>query len=461
MNIRDEILIYGIIWLAVLVLIFHKSWKNRGTNSGMTIIYVANFFLMHGFAALIYLLPWHQYIDGKLMYYGLRESTYAAVAFAIGDLVFAPVIIGVFFKPRKAQEAPAKTDPDFLYKLATRYFWIGVISNIVLPPLLMGYPTITSLVTSGQLLTVVAMCYICWQSWNANNMNRFRRWLYIAFSFPFLSVLIKGFLGFGTLMSMIVLFFVARFYKPKWKVILAGVIFAYLGLSFYLTYMRDRSEMREATWGARAVLPVRIGMLKKSLSNPIWLNIFNLEHLETVDGRMNQNYLIGSTVDYIQEKRVEYAGGATIRDSLIALIPRMFWKEKPLSAGNTDVVTKYTGIEFHGDTSVRMGQVMELYVNFGRMGVLIGFLLIGIIIEIMDVRAGYYLMNNNLRNFVIWFLPGISSIFCGNFVETTASFGAAVFTAFAITSSNIIILIAALYLLAQFIGQFASNWYPF
>src|SRR5438445_369176 len=63
---------------------------------------------------------------------------------------------------------------------------------------------------------------------------------------------------------------------------------------------------------------------------------------------------------------------------------------------------------------------MEFYINFGTLGVVLGFFIIGALVTILDRAASDRLRVNNLHGFVLWFLPGISLLQVGgSMVEIT------------------------------------------
>ena len=130
--------------------------------------------------------------------------------------------------------------------------------------------------------------------------------------------------------------------------------------------------------------------------------------------------------------------------------------EKNIIAGSPMIVSKYTGIMFSEDTSVGVGQVMEFYINFGRIGVIIGFIVLGILVAIMDRMAGYYLAKGDVQKFTLWFLPGLASFMCGSFVEATASAGAAILIANLTGTAylNLLFFIFILYVLMELIKIF-------
>ncbi len=101
-----------------------------------------------------------------------------------------------------------------------------------------------------------------------------------------------------------------------------------------------------------------------------------------------------------------------------------------MAAGSGTLVTQYTGIPFEAGTSVGIGQVMEFYVNFGTLGVLIGFTIMGIAITVLDLLAAECLAAGDLHGFVLRYLPGISLLQVGgSMVEITTSAVAGVFVA--------------------------------
>lgn len=459
-----QILICLFFWFIFTGVLLRKSWRERESNSGLTLIYIVNLFLIHGFAGILYLLPWHRFIEGKWMVPGFIEATIGVSAFGVGSLFFAPNIIRSLSSSRTRITGSDGNKPKQESKsnLPRLYCLIGAIAYFILPPILIGYPTITALMGAGQQLMIAGICLVCWQAWQEKNMVRFKRWFALSFTLPFISIMFHGYLGAGVVMSLTVLFFVIRFFKLNYKTVIIGVVLAYLGFSLYLTYMRDRDQLRTAIWGTRIGLSQRVNVLKTTLSRPIWFNIFNLEHLEGIDNRMNQNILVGAAVDYINLKGIDYAHGATLWDSIIALIPRAVWAEKYIVAGSPGIVTKYTGIPMSEAASVGVGQVMEFYINFGRIGVIFGFLVLGIFIAIIDIRAGYYLKEGNLKKFLHWFLPGLAFLNVGgSFVEVSASAGAAIFTVYLVTSRNILILLLISYFAIEVAVRFLMRFVHF
>ena len=66
---------------------------------------------------------------------------------------------------------------------------------------------------------------------------------------PMVTIVTQGFLGYGFSAMLTVFTFVATIYRPRWRVVAFALVISYLAMSLYVTYMRDRSMIREVVWG--------------------------------------------------------------------------------------------------------------------------------------------------------------------------------------------------------------------
>jgi hypothetical protein len=89
-----------------------------------------------------------------------------------------------------------------------------------------------------------------------------------------------------------------------------------------------------------------------------------------------------------------YAEGETYYLAVIAVVPRLFWPDKPYSLGGSEFVSRYTGIIFGENTSVGMNYLFEMYVNFGEIGVYLGMAALGMLLGWME--SLYYRHARNL-----------------------------------------------------------------
>ena len=387
---------------------------------GLILTYLFNFWLTYWTGPFLYLLPWYQKrFDVRLVEMGVEQSTYAMVAFALGSLALAPSLRDLL----PAAVGIHKADAN----VPKAYMGIGMVCFLLMSSI-QGIPTATAIISCGQQLLIIGLGLSCWQALRQKEFNKLALWLGLTALLPFLTVVTRGFLGVGAVAAFTVAVFISSFLRSRVTLVLAGILVGYFGLSIFVTYMRDRIEIRELVWTGRP-LADRMERISLTVDTFEWFNPFNEEHLERIDSRLNQSHLVGAAVNHLSDGD-NYAHGATLWQALLAMIPRAIWPEKPTAAGSGTLVTEYTGIAFQGDTSVGIGQVMEFYVNFGTLGVVIGFIVMGATVTILDLMAAEHLARGDLQRFVLWYLPGLSLLQVGgSMVEITSSAAASVFAA--------------------------------
>lgn len=408
------------IWMAALAAIFIFQWRKGPTGVGLVIGFALNLWLIHWVAAALYILPWYGNFNTDDVLAGFKQSAYAILAFTVGSTLIAPLLMRFLRFP---PENKSKREPD--PRLSRAYIGTGLICYFILMPILAGTPSVTSIISSGWNLVIVGLILKCWDAWRRGRRNSFLRWLLMTAFLPLITVITQGFIGYGTVAMLAVLVFVANFYRPRWKIILVGLVLGFLGLSLYVTYMRDRSDIRATVWGGQSY-ESRLDQLYKTFSDFELFDPTDNAHLQRIDERLNQSALIGASIRYIDAGRKDFAGGETIMDAFIAVIPRAIWWDKPVTAGSGNLVNAYTGIEFAQGTSVGIGQVMEFYINFGTIGVIGGFIVLGVLVAFFDRAAAVRLADGDWQAFVFWFLPGLGFMQVGGqLVEVTMSIAAA------------------------------------
>ncbi|MGH7470263.1 MAG: hypothetical protein ACRENP_20160 [Longimicrobiales bacterium] len=397
------------LWLlAALGTILIRVLSKR-RESGLVWAYLANLWLLHWPGAAIYVLPWYSPVEYATVLAGFEQSLYGVVGFGLGAALLAPLMVRLFEKPGAPRESTGER-PDSL--LPATYMIVGVLGYAVLSPLLGGIPTASAMATAVTQLVIVGICLRCWHGWFTHNKWLYYSALLLAGLIPFATMLGQGFLGYGAAAVMTVLCFAGSFIRPRWKVALAGVLVAYLGFSAYVTYMRDRSEIRRVVWGGES-MGNRLHSILSMVRNAELFDPYNRQHLQRIDLRLNQNYLVGAAVEMLDSGARDYARGETVGQAVTALVPRALWPDKPVYAGSPGVVSRYTGLSFAAGTSVGIGQVMEFYINFGTLGVLAGFLILGTLVGMFDAWAAERLWAGDWMHFAMWFLAGIGFIQAG------------------------------------------------
>lgn len=415
----DTVLLQWVaIWFVAAAFVLYRHWKtDKGV--GLLLTYVLTFGMLHWVAPLLYLLPWFDSSWHDLTREGSRLTAYAMVAFAVGTEI-ERWVPGHAHAKRQGEEAQPKRQTASTRAIKI-YLVTGVVLYTLITPIAGAIPSVGALAATGSMLVVIALGLKCWNAWRKKRSRRLWTLLLATSLLPVVTVVMQGFLGYGFAAMLSVFAFVASFYRPRWKVMLLGLAFAYLGLSVFVNYMRDRDEIRGVVWTGSG-MDQRVARISDTITSAEWFNILDVDQLDRVDGRLNQNYLLGASVKHLEGKFVEFADGRTLLDAVLAIVPRAIWPDKPMTAGSGQLVAKYTGISFAVGTSIGIGQLMELYINFGAPGVCVGFLVIGLVLVRIDGKAARALHRGDVRYFTLWYLPGLSLLqIGGSFVEVTST----------------------------------------
>jgi hypothetical protein len=419
-----------LIWVAIAT---GLAWivSQRPGSAGLPLAYFIGLSLIHVPGALTYLLAddIHSLYDWTKI--GFEQTIFGLIAFLIGV-----TIARYAFFPGAVTQVRVPSPHDFtplrvaaLNRVAWLYLGIG-FSMFAVPSFVADIPSATAVLSSLSGLLIVGVCLRLWIASKIRNSSQFWSTLAALPLLPLHSVLFGGFLGFGTYAAIpIVTFLFAQSKRTVVWFMLAPVVF-YVGLSVFVNYMAARGDIRQLVWYENADLGTRLQRIADVFGNFEWLDLSNPRHREAIDMRLNQNWLVGATVARLESGTVEYLSGATFGNMIIALIPRVVWPNKPAVGGGGSVVRELTGLEFGENTSVGAGQVLEFYGNFGTLGVIGGFLLLGWLLSRMDLRIIESLNRGDQKRFVFWYLIALAVLHPGgNLIEIAASAAAAAVTA--------------------------------
>ncbi len=427
---NSNLIFYLTVWMIAAGAVFLRQLRRNSIGAGLSSSYLLNLWILHWVASVLYALPGYSYYDPRDVVAGLEQSAYAVVAFSVGYLIFSHAMTrrpslqqGAGRQSHFAGETSQVAQVSET-RLMNIYIVIGLTCYLLSISGLGALPTVTALISGASNLAVVGLMLKSWGAWRRGDRKSFRLWIALASAYPLLTIVTQGFIGFGIFNTILVFTFVAGFYRPRWKLVVMGLAAGYLGLSIFVTYMRDRGEIRDIVWGGESY-GSRLDQLKATFSQFELFSVNEEEHLERIDLRLNQNSLVGAAVHHLKSGRVEFAKGETLWQALMAFVPRAIWPGKPVMAGSGDLVSRYTGYYFAEGTSVGVGQVMEFYINFGQTGVILGFLAIGFILALIDTRAGERFAKDDWVNFTCWYLPGAAIMQVGgSLVDVVASAGA-------------------------------------
>jgi hypothetical protein len=224
---------------------------------------------------------------------------------------------------------------------------------------------------------------------------------------PLSSLLASGIINYGVNWALSVVAYLFRVSRNRRFYILATPFAVFLGLSFFAVYMGERAAIRETVWQENASISDRIERTSHIFTNFRPLDLQNSLDRAVLAGRLNFNYFIGIGIRRIENNQTRLQYGTTVDPT--ALIPRAVWPDKPFKAGGGNLVMEFTGIYFDtSKISVGAGQVLEFYMNFALPGVILGFFGLGYLFAWLDLNIGRALVSGNLRNLILFGLPGLS-----------------------------------------------------
>ena len=388
---------------------------------GLTATYLLQMSAFHFLGGSIYLFPWDWTgSDPVMVELGLEQSVYGLLSFAVGAVVVAPLVTRLF---GVTKNVVVTTAPEPL--LAKVYLAVGVGFYLLSATLLGSIPTVSAVIGTGRAFLLVGLGMSAWVAFRSDKRFAFLLWVGAAMWLPLFTLISAGFLGFGTVALLMVVAFFVSLNGIGSRGALVALLCVYIGLSVYVTYMRDRKDIRDVVWTGGDIA-ARVQKVENMVVGFEWFDPYNTDHLDRIDARLNQNTLVGAAVDYIGSNPKAFARGETLLEAFLALVPRIIWPDKPVFAGSGTWVSRYTGMTFEENTSVGMGQVFEFYINFGTAGIVMGFLVFGTAIAVVDSVARSRLVVGNWPGFVLWYVPGTALLQAGgSLVEISSSAAAA------------------------------------
>ncbi len=405
-----------LLFLLSTAAIVRQMWTMRSTGIGCA--YLFQLWIFYAVGSCMHALPWSGLPNNDdVVFEGFRLSAYGAAAFAGGWCV-RPVLFPVRALATVRQDA----------SLAKFYLGCGVTSFFVLQPLLSRVPSISSLALAAGQLTLAGVCLGAFLAWNRNGWPGMLKWVIPSLFLPLATIFRLGFLGYGVVALSVVAIFCATFARPRFLLVTGFAVAGYCGLCLFVAYMQARTEIRAAVWGGEG-LAARASQVALAIERAKLFDLRSSSDLETFDARMNQSYFAGLAAERLSDSG-DYAHGETLTAAALALIPRLFWPDKPVSGGSGDLVSRFTGLTFARGTSVGVGPVLELYLNFGTPCVVLGFMILGLLLSYADEFAAQCLRVGDWQRFMLWFLFALSFLqVSGSFVEVISSAAASLVTA--------------------------------
>ena len=410
---RSSIAICIAVFIALVWLL-----RRKGTSLGLPVAYLANLLVLHVPGAVA------QYLDRARTLTPPQYTRTGIILTAIGSVAF---LIGVAFT--HAGQRPPRPTPAPRTVFWRYCVFAGGICTVV--GYLINIPSIGAILSRGGAIWMLGILLGLRVSVGRGDRAKAIRWIAVLAAYPILMLLLGGFLSYGSVAVIIVLSGLAITARSPFKLAMASVVLLVLGMSLFLSYFQHRPEIRAAVWGG-ADTDARIDAAVSAMKDVKLFDPTREAHLYALDQRLNQNYFVGLAQARIDAKQVDYLYGRSLYEGLQSLIPRALWPDKPVVAGSPKIVGEMTGLVLSETTSFGVGNVMEFDINFGMPGVIIGFLVLGVALGVLDRKAAEADISGRLGDTLMFFLPAVALIQPnGSLVEIMSGAAAALAAAFA------------------------------
>jgi len=387
--------------------------RYKRISLGLPIAYLGSLLLIHVPGAVAHI------VDGGNL---LKGGVYTEIGIFFTAIASSCFLFGVWL-------AHLRTTPPVRAAAPRAQFWnFCLYGGILVTTIsyLTGVPTFGAILQKGGPIWMFAVMLGLRSAMLRRDVPATWRWLFVLALYPTLMLLLGGFLSYGSVVAMIVLSALAVTARSRARVVFGTLGLVFVGISIFLGYFQNRDAIRGAVWGGRDT-EARVAASLSAVKDVEWFDPSNTAHLWALDARLNQNYFVGLAAARIESGKSEFLHGRTLWEGALAVIPRALWPDKPIKAGSGDIVSEMTGLLLSKETSFGVGNVMEFHINFGIFGIVMGFLLFGIVIGLLDRRAAELEIQGELGKAVLYFLPAVAIIQPnGSMVEILGGGGAAV-----------------------------------
>lgn len=261
------------------------------------------------------------------------------------------------------------------------------------------------------------------------NLRNTAWWFAAMMVYPLLTLLLAGFLSFGSTPVFVVLAGIMVATRSKWRRWGGLILFSFVFFHVFLSYFQNREEIRDAVWGNESISR-RIEASLKILTELQIFNPYNDRQVQALDQRLNQNYFVGMVEEGFKTETLHYSKWDGLNDMLLSLIPRIIWAEKSVFGGSPGVIADLTGFVVNQATSFGVGHVLDLYRIYGLISLIIGFLALGLIFGYLDREAAIASRTGDFGRAIACVLPLVAMIHPnGSLVELVGGAAAAAIAA--------------------------------
>jgi hypothetical protein len=429
LSLEKALLALGIIWAGAIPSLQYLGDRNRPPVPFLPLIGI--------FYASTFGLPMF-WADKKIHYvWSLTDVTEQSLWLALLGVIG---LIAAFYYSKLflfSKTSPIRLTQSYPLNKLIVLLWILLILHIFS---LYAASFINEIPSLGQLLDPIG--YICYGMFyilrRQRNLPNIQTWILLYLCLPleilprFASGLLAQVMILGLFMTIII------FHESKRIPVVLITVFSI----FVLIFTPLKSEYRSLTW---IDLPqsqqlsvfqrsqIFIDIAIKKYSEPDAFTFTSTEDAnEDLSKGRTAHILVFSNVIQDTPARVPYWEGQSYLPLLTSFIPRIIFPDKPTENTGNEFGRRYGYLSTNDDsTSFNLPWIVEMYVNFGSMGVLIGMPLVGVLLAFIEQKFN----NQNMNS--LEFVTGTTIVFRLVYQESN----------FSLMLGGIITLSVALYVL--------------
>lgn len=417
-SISFEAAALALVWFAAMVIVARVTSRSSIGSVGLPLGFMlSTFFFYCGF--LSYVVPEYSHMrSGGMLYLQLYNFTEETVLLGVMATVVGMVgfCIGTWLmdvgspaRPGNHRRAWIQVDPVVRKNLLVVLGSYGALS-FVAGRLNLELPMLDAFLRAGQSTAVAVICLGAALAVFTDRETSYVRWIAIAAAIPVAYLLLYSSVSLGFIFLMVAAsFWLTVLASPKTSAVKIGVYGAtgyYAALCLFVSWMSFRGELRKQSFDSA---DRQAGALIDGFSRIEWLTPSNFFALDLLNMRLNQYIFVGKAVEFHEVYPHLKLWGESLLLAPLAIIPRALWPGKPEMGGSSFVAT-HTGMVFREGVTFGGGPVLEFYANFGWIGVLLGFLLLGLIVRWIDRAASVALRDGRMIDFVRLFATGMAFI---------------------------------------------------
>jgi hypothetical protein len=406
-------IIIGIVAFVVLLLILRQD----RVSLGLPVAYLALLLVSHLPGAYAHVLAPGRLPGDDFVETGLRYTIAGAVCFVIG--------VGLARVLTRREALRPYVDRRRFWLFCLFGGWFLVYGTAPLQHL----PSIGAAINNGAAVWILAVSLALRYALSRGDVRIALAWFVALLVYPVVMLVLGGFLSYGSAAVITACSILAVSAKRHWRVFISVALAAAVCLSIFVNYFQSRDEIRRKAW-SNSTVAERVDVNLKWIRNFHLFDPKNPADLVSLDQRLNQNFFVGVAAKRIEGGEVQYLHGRSMAEAVLSVVPRAIWPTKPVFGGSPKVVTEMTGLHLSQTTSWGVGNIMELQINFGMPGVVLGLLGLGALIGWLDARAAIAENRGDLRSTIMYFLPGVALLQpMGSMVEMSGSAAAALVAA--------------------------------